>query len=89
MGHEGIRRTWLLLNEFYPVRFLDGKDLWLPYTRDLAESEPFIRFCEENSPLKPLLFTEKGWRAYAAELDKNVIEGTSLGEKCYVDLRPW
>jgi hypothetical protein len=50
---------------------------------------PFISFCERNSPLKPLLCSERGWREFCLKYDKSVIEGAVPGRKCFVDLRAW
>lgn len=71
------------------VRFIDGEEIWLPYTKDLKESLPFMRFCERCPPLTPLLTTEKDWRSKKAALDARPIEEVKPGEKCYVDLRAW
>jgi hypothetical protein len=76
-------------NMSFLVRFLDGEELWLPWGKDLCESEPFRRFCEGNAPLLPLLVSEREWRLSCSRLDKSAIEGIRLGTECFVDLRAW
>jgi hypothetical protein len=60
------------------VRFVDGDELWLPYGKDLCESQTFIVFCERNAPLLPLLYSEREWRSFAARMDREQIEGWNL-----------
>jgi hypothetical protein len=71
------------------VRFLDGDEIWLPYSKDLAESGPFTFYCRANAPLMPLLHTEKAWWVIAAARNKETISVVNPGTHCWVDLRAW
>ena len=70
------------------VRFLDTTEMWLPYSRDLSESIPFEKFCRQNRPLLPLIYTVQAWGKVRKESFRRVQE-VQPGDLCYVDLRAW
>ena len=72
----------------FRVRFEDGEVIWLPYSKELAETVQFEQFVRENRPLLPLLYTLKVWERIK-KADHNIVKEVSLGETCYVDLRAW
>lgn len=53
-GNPAIRTTM----EFY-IRFGDGDERWVTWSKDLFDSVPYEDFCRARPPLFPLLFTVK------------------------------
>jgi hypothetical protein len=70
------------------VRFADGSEVWLPFSRDLSESAQFEDFVRAHRPLMPLLYTVEAWKRIRRETFREV-EGVEVGDTCYVDLRAW
>ena len=70
------------------VRFVDGSEVWLPFSKDLSEAVQFEEFVRLHRPLSPLLYTVEAWKRIRKESYRRV-EGVEVGERCYVDLRAW
>jgi hypothetical protein len=63
------------------VRFADGSEVWLPFSRDLSESAQFEDFVRAHRPLMPLFDTVEAWKRIRRETFREV----EVGETCYVD----
>ena len=71
------------------VRFLDGDEVWLPYSKDLYDTEQFIAFCDKWAPLVPLRFFRKEWLTFCRVEDAKPIKLLRPNMSCYVDQRAW
>jgi hypothetical protein len=83
-GDPEIRKSlWFL------VKFSDGDEQWLPFTKDLSDSLPFENFCNTHPPLMLLLYSGKELRAFIKNINKTPITEVSPGIICYIDIRSW
>lgn len=71
------------------VKFVDEDEVWLPYSKDLCETQQFMQFCEKWSPLLPLCFSVREWKEFCKREDSRPITILTPGMKCYVDVRAW
>ncbi len=72
----------------FMVEFEDGSVVTLPYSLDLSTTMQFEKFCRQERPLLPLLYTVAVWKRIRKESYAQVI-GVVPGDTCYVDLRAW
>jgi len=82
-GDPRIRSTMSFL-----VKFKDGDEEWLGYTKDLHETIPFEEFVRNNKQLLPLLYTQEVWKKLLKE-SWSTISGVTLGDCCFIDLTAW
>jgi hypothetical protein len=80
---EPDKRTTLM----FRVLFQDGTDVWLPYSRDLSETQQFEYYCRSQPELYYLLFTAKVADKQIAELNATPIKEVAIGETVYVNIR--
>ena len=71
----------------FEVLFADGEVHWLPWSKDLSDTEQFEVFCNSNSPLFLLLFTAAVASKMRKELNGRAITVVSPGDTVYVDIR--
>jgi hypothetical protein len=73
-GDPELRTSMVFL-----VRFADGSEVWLPFSRDLSESAQFEDFVRAHRPLMPLLYTVEAWKRIRRETFREV-EGVKIGD---------
>lgn len=81
-GNPAIRTTM----EFY-IRFGDGDERWVTWSKDLFDSVPYEDFCRAHAPLFPLLFTVKEAQRQIAQINATDITEVYPGQSVFVDLR--
>ena len=81
-GNPAIRTTM----EFY-IRFGDGEERWVTWSKDLFDSVPYEDFCRAHPPLFPLLFTVKEAQRQIAQINGSDITEVYPGLSVFVDLR--
>ena len=72
--------------EFY-IRYKDGDERWVTWSKDLFESVPYEDFCRANAPLFPLIFTVKEAQKQIKDLNAKPITEVQPGDIAYCDLR--
>lgn len=81
-GNPEIRTTM----EFF-IRYADGDERWVTWSKDLFDSIPYEDFCRAHPPLFPLLYTTKEAARRIAEIKNSDITEVAPGDAVYVDLR--
>jgi hypothetical protein len=81
-GNPSIRTTM----EFW-VRYKDGEEKWLTWSKDLFDTVQYEAFCRSKPPLFPLLFSAKEAAEKAKLLNKQAITKVQPGDRVFVDLR--
>jgi len=81
-GNPMIRTTM----EF-EVKFADGSVVWLPWNKDLFDSQPYEYFCRSRSELFPIIFDLKTATKQLSILKKTLITAVKPNDIVYVDLR--
>ena len=81
-GNPMIRTTM----EF-EVKFADGSVVWLPWNKDLFDSQPYEHFCRSRSELFPIIFDLKTATKQLSILKKTPITAVKPNDIVYVDLR--
>jgi hypothetical protein len=72
--------------EFF-IRFADGEQKWVTWSKDLFDSIPYENFCRSQPPLFPLIFTVAEAKRRIAEINAKPITEVQPGDKVFVDLR--
>jgi hypothetical protein len=72
--------------EFF-IRFADGDERWVTWSKDLFDSLPYEAFCRAHPPLFPLIFSVKEAQRRIVELNARPIDEVAPGLKIFVDLR--
>lgn len=71
------------------ARFQDGEEVWLPWSRDISDTQQFETFCSKVPGLQLLLLSaddaKKRWRSLA----KTLPHAAQSGQQCYIDLRSY
>ncbi len=83
-GDPTVRST----TEFL-VRYKDGDELWLPYSKDLSSTQQFETFCRVNSQLFYLLYNANDAKRIATDIKSKDITTVQPGTTVYVDLRSY
>jgi hypothetical protein len=74
----------------FRVKFADGEVWWLPYQKDLFDTEVFGRYVESKPPLRHLAYTKPSVGLdFVKRKQKQPIKGYILGEKLFVPLRSY
>jgi hypothetical protein len=68
------------------VHFADGDSLWIPYNKDLAETQHFETYCRSLPELFPLLYTAAEVRRRFKAMNSVPLTVTPF-TKCYLNLR--
>ena len=76
-------RTSLL----FSITFEDSDTTLVPYSADLADSEPFKVYCSSRSELNILLMTRADARLYISNINRTEIQGYQIGDTAYLSLR--
>lgn len=71
----------------FVVRFADGSEEWLPWSRDLFDSIPYEEYCRSHRALYPLIDSQKQAATWASNLRKSPITLVAPGSVVFVDLR--
>jgi hypothetical protein len=67
------------------VKFEDDDEVWIPWNRDVIQSQQFESFCRSQSQLVPLVYTEAVWKTLKRDMDAKPI-AIDIGSTCFVDL---
>lgn len=73
----------------FEVRFKDSSVLWLPYSKDLADTTHFEDFCRSRMELRLLLLTASLASQQLATWRSSAITLVKPGDTCYVLLRSY
>ena len=84
-GWKGDPRTKTTMS--FRVEFADGDVIWLPYSKDLDQTEAFGRYTASLPTLEHLSYGPKRAREWLAEKRKAAIHGYAVGDVLYVDIR--
>ncbi len=71
------------------VRYKDGEELWVPYSKDIATTEQFETFCRSNSQLFYLLYSSEVAKQVASRIKSAEISLVQPGNTVYVNLRSY
>lgn len=71
----------------FETKFADGQVLWLPYSKDIADTAAFREFCMSRPELFILLLSSSEATKLIAEMSKKPISGARPGDIIYVNLR--
>jgi hypothetical protein len=71
----------------FEVKFADGSIVWLPWNRDLFDSQPYEYFCRSRSELFPLIYDLKTASQQISALKKTPITSVKPGNIVLVDVR--
>jgi hypothetical protein len=69
------------------VRFLDGEELWLPYSPDLVNTEAYQDYIMQLKPLRVLQCSVHELTRRIAQFNRTPITDVRPGMEVYVDLR--
>lgn len=72
--------------DFY-VLFEDGDKLWLPWSKDLADTAQYLEFCSSRAFLYPLTLSARQWNVEMLRMNKEGISSVRPGIIFYMDLR--
>ena len=71
----------------FEVLFTDGSLVWLPYSKDIADTAPFELFVNSRPELFILLYSSEEASRLIVELNRQSIISVRPGDTVYVDLR--
>lgn len=72
--------------DFY-VRFADGDEKWVPWSKDLFDSVPYETFCRSRPALAPLIYNTQEAQQRMVKINSTPITEVQPGQAVYVDLR--
>jgi hypothetical protein len=72
--------------DFY-VRFADGDERWVPWSKDLFDSVPYEAFCRSRPALAPLIYNTQEAQQRMVKINSTPITEVQPGQAVYVDLR--
>ena len=73
----------------FEVLFQDGSVVWLPYSKDLFDTQQYEAFCRRRPELFPLLYDRSTAEATISTLNKTPITEVEPGDTVLVDLRSY
>ena len=71
----------------FRVEFADGDIIWLPYSKDLDQTEAYGKYTASLPVLEHLSYGPKRAKEWLAEIKRAKISGYSVGDELYVDIR--
>ena len=71
---------------FY-IRFADGCEHWMPWSKDLFETQQYELFCKLHPELSPLVYMHKESLTIQRVINRTPIESVEPGNSVYMDLR--
>jgi hypothetical protein len=71
------------------VRFQDGDEVWLPWSKDLFATVQYEAYCRSRSELSPLIYPERIASQRIKALDHSEILDVKPGDTVFVDLRSY
>jgi hypothetical protein len=71
----------------FEVVFADGTVLWLPYSKDIADTAAFETFVRSRPELFPLIYSAAIASRRVASLRQQVLESIQPGDRVFVHLR--
>jgi hypothetical protein len=83
-GDPSVRST----TEFL-VKYKDGDELWVPYSKDISSTEQFETFCRSHSQLFYLLYNANDAKRIASDIKSRDITTVVPGNTVYVDIRSY
>ncbi len=69
------------------VKYKDGDEVWMPYSKDISDTEQFESFCRSNKQLFYLLYNLKEAKRIASNIKSQDITLIQPGDTVYVDVR--
>lgn len=83
-GNPEVRTTM----EFEVLFESEAAPVWLVWSRDLSDSEPFEQYCRSQHPLYPLVFDlQSAYKDAKAALNRSPITEVAPGRRVYLSLR--
>ena len=71
----------------FEVKFADGSIVWLPWNKDIFDSQPYEHFCRSKPELFPIIYDLKTASKHISSLKKTPITSVKPRDIVYVDLR--
>ncbi len=71
------------------VKYKDGDELWVPYSKDISATQQFETFCRTHSQLFYLLYNANDAKRIASDIKSKDITMVEPGNTVYVDLRSY
>ena len=71
----------------FEVKFADDSVVWLPWSKDLYDTQQYETFCRNRSELFPLIYDRETATKMISQLKKTPITAVQPGDTVYVDLR--
>jgi hypothetical protein len=72
---------------YFHVEYADGDKLWVPWSRDLQNTEAYHDFCSSVPALQPLVFTGDMAKKWTSSVKKSPITSVTSGCETLIDLR--
>jgi hypothetical protein len=72
---------------YFHVEYADGDKLWVPWSRDLQNTEAYHDFCSSVPALQPLVFTGDMAKKWTSNIKKSPITSVTSGSETLIDLR--
>jgi hypothetical protein len=73
----------------FEVEFVDASRVWLPFSKDLFQTEQFEEFVNRNPELLLLKHTVEVARVISREINSAPITAVNVGDTVFVDLRQY
>jgi hypothetical protein len=73
----------------FEIIFADGSVVWLPWSRELFDTEAYETFCRSRAELAPLIHDAEDAKKLVAQTNKTPIIEVQPGDTVYVDLRSY
>ena len=73
----------------FRVEFADGDVVWLPYSKDLDETQAFGEYTKSLPALEHLSCGPKRAKEWLTEMKRATISGYKVGAELYVDIRTY
>ena len=71
----------------FEVKFADGSVVWLPWSKDLFDTQPYEYFCRSRPELFPLIYDLKTANKHISDLKRTPIVVVKPGDNVFVDIR--
>ena len=73
----------------FEVEFEDGDVLWLPWSKDIFDSQPYEDYCRSLPQLRPLIYTHQEAANIIKQMKRDTITLVQPGQTVYVDIRSY